>query len=1134
MRQYALLAVALCAPAAPAAETWFDAVLQARREARAKPQVAKQTTPIPDFGTGEFTVTAWVRTKGDGTILAKTPPAASWPRGGKSLFLRGGEVCFDVGFLGCVTGRTRIADGQWHHVAFTGGRPQRIYVDGRLEAKGSLDAWKDAKGSAVLVGYTSPNFPQPSALDGAIDDVRVYDGALDAGDIAALARDEECPCGAKPLAHWPFDGTGADATDGGNDARTMGKVTFATGRIGKALRVAGGARALVPCGEALSETDRLWADLARRFGDAAARQEMAWEAEDRIWGADYRRPTHAELARRYLSAARRYATVATDSAALAEHADGPAGLKRVRAVYLRARRRAVFLESLASYGLKALRGSIHDLYGDSPAGGALRKRLDAIEDRAARWGKDIPPAGELAAWREAVRQLRRDVVVTNNPAIDFDEIVFVKRFTYSANHYYTEFINSKWTPGGGLCVLNLRTGKVREIATELQGGVFERFDVSFDAQRVVFAWKPAWQEGYRIYEIGIDGRGLRQLTFPQADEERLVELYRARPHYHHGTDDMHPCYLPDGGICFISTRCQYGILCDAPDDFTTTVLYRMDSDGKNMRKLTNSSVSEASPVMMPDGRILYTRWEYLDKGAVSLKCLWAVRPDGTCSSEIYAADISLPPTFIYARPIPDAAEKYVVLGTPHCPQNGIGTVIRLNMHHNTRTREPMTYMTPYVDIQAEPGFSFREGDGPWRRDGRGRGPLFKDPYPLSEKLFLVSHKPAGPVWTDPKGYGLYLLDEKGTVHEVYRDPEISCWMPFPLKPRETPPVLSTACDPVLAARNEAVCIVSDVYRGLANVERGTIKYIRVLEQVPRPWATRRRWRGDGYDQQHACITKDTHLGLKVQYGIVPVEEDGSAHFVVPANANVSLHVLDENYLAVQKERTYVNYMPGETRACVGCHEIPTAELPDADRGVVAALRRSPSIPGPQPGEESGRRPLHYPTDVQPVFDKHCVKCHSGQTPKGELNLSGERTALFNVSYESLVPERRRRPRRDRGLLGPVIGENHPKTGNVHYLRARSVGSHASVLVAMLAPGKVRLADPEQAERAAKLAETHKAIRLTQAELLKISNWVDTNCQYYGAYWGRRNLQHRDHPNFRPTPTFATATSMTSPIPEKDR
>lgn len=716
--------------------------------------------------------------------------------------------------------------------------------------------------------------------------------------------------------------------------------------------------------------------------------------------------------------------------------------------------------------------------------------------------------------------------------LGFDQLVFVKRFTYNANHYYTEYINSAWQPGGNLCRLNLKDGTVKDLVPQLTNGVFERFDLSFDARRIVFAWKCHPQQGYRIYEIGVDGSGLRQLTFPPPDEEELIRKYRVDGNYHHGTDDMHPCYLADGGIAFISTRCQYGILCDPPDNFTTTVLYRMDADGRNMRKLSNSSVSEASPVAMPDGRLLYTRWEYVDKGAVSVKCLWTMRPDGSGSAEVYKNDISLPPTFIYGRPIPGAANKYVVLGTPHCPQNGVGTVIRLDMSKDIRTREPMTYMTPDVDIRAEPGFAFRDGDGPWRHDGNGSGRLFKDPYPLSENTFLVSHKPAGPAWHDPRAYGLYRLNDQGQVKLIYSDPAISCWQPVPLKPRPVPPVLATVVNPDLAARHEARCVVADVYHGLVNVARGSVKYIRVLEQVPRPWATRRRWGGDEYDQQHSVITKDTHLGLKVQHGVVPVEDDGSASFIVPANANIFLQVLDENYLALQTERTYVNYIPGEVRSCVGCHEKPTDPLPRNGAGG-KALRRPPSIPGPQPGEASGQRPLDYATDVQPVLNRHCVSCHGGKEPAGKLNLSPTLTSLFNVSYENLVPERRR-GHFDRGLLGPVIGENHPKTGNVEYLPAKSLGSHASVLAALLNPGKIELADPGRAERAKKLVEAHKGLKLTRAEVLKITNWIDTNAQYYGSYWGRRNLSYTNHPDFRPIPTFATARSMTSPVPEEKR
>lgn len=149
------------------------------------------------------------------------------------------------------------------------------------------------------------------------------------------------------------------------------------------------------------------------------------------------------------------------------------------------------------------------------------------------------------------------------------EIVFVKRKTLSSNHYYTEHINSKWAPGGNLCVLNLDTGTVREVVPDLSGGVINRFDVSFDAKKIVFDYKANRDAGYRIYEINVDGTGLRQLTFPMEGEAGFGAKYGGR--CQNRTDDMHPCYLPDGGIAFISTRCRFGILCDTPDTFTTTV-----------------------------------------------------------------------------------------------------------------------------------------------------------------------------------------------------------------------------------------------------------------------------------------------------------------------------------------------------------------------------------------------------------------------------------------------------------------------------------------------------------------------------------------------------------------------------------
>jgi hypothetical protein len=677
-------------------------------------------------------------------------------------------------------------------------------------------------------------------------------------------------------------------------------------------------------------------------------------------------------------------------------------------------------------------------------------------------------------------------------------------------------------------------------------GIFGRFDLSFDAKKIVFDWKADAKTGFYIYEVNVDGTGLRQITFPPKDEAALTKKYKNHKgrnwcrhatsfdSYQNATDDMQPCYLPDGGIMFISTRCHIGILCDGPDRLVTTVLYRMDKDGKKMEKLTNSAVSEASPSVMFDGRVLYTRWEYVDKGAVSVKCLWSMRPDGTSTIEVAGQEITFPDSFLHARQIPGAPNKVVFVGAPHCPQSGVGTILVADTNKNIREREAYTYITPNSDIRAEGGFHFMIG-GKWKGDRSGSaGKLYMDPYPLSETKFLASMKPAGVPWTQKDAWRLCVLDDKGNDSELFRDESISCWQPYPLKPRKTPPVLSSVFDKELAAKKLARVNVSDVYMGLTGVKRGTIKYLRINEQIPRPWRSRRFWGGDVAYQQHAVISRGAHHAPKAQWGVVPVEADGSAHFLVPADRNIFLQALDENYMEVQRQRTYINYRPGESRTCIGCHE-PYGSAPAASGKVPIAMKRKASIAGPQPGEKTGRRTLFYPVDVQPVLDKHCIKCHrkkDGKKPKGNLTLTGEPTNLFSVSYEQLT----------QGNLGRVkkkfmwyVGENYPKTGNVKSVAPKTLGSHSSLLVAVLAPGKVKLADPADAKRAAELIKKHaKKYSLTQAELIKITTWVDSNAQFYGSYWGRRNVKYKGHPNYRNNVTFEQAINTIPPLPEDKR
>lgn len=710
---------------------------------------------------------------------------------------------------------------------------------------------------------------------------------------------------------------------------------------------------------------------------------------------------------------------------------------------------------------------------------------------------------DSAAARERLRQLL--------PGVEY--LLFVRRSTFQSSHYYTDFIDGCVRFGGNLCLLSLADGSVRELVPELSHGIFGRCDLSYDGRRVVFGWKERIGVGFRIWEVGIDGTGLRQLTFPPADEAARIAKYRLADGtaYLHHTDDIHPCYLPDGGICFASTRCEYGILCDGADRLTTTVLYRMDGDGSRIEKLSNNSVSESAPSVMHDGRILYTRWEYVDNGAVTNKGLWAMRPDGTGSEEICGMSIAFPPVFNVGRAVPGKPGLFMAIGAPHMPV-GVGTVLLIDARLDRRTGEGVRYLTPEVDAQHQWGWDHLPG-GATRplppelqagRDGRGnasRGPLYMDPFPLSEQYLLAAFNPRS-AWNSENAYGLYLLQRDGGKQLVYRDEEFSCWMPQPVRPRPLAAVSQGAIETDLAAQGRARLIVTDVYRGLEGVPRGTIKYLRINEHVPRPWAARRCWDGDVYDQQHSVISRDTHLGLKIQHGIVPVEPDGSAHFLVDADKNIFLQALDENFMEVQRERTFVNYRPGEVRGCVGCHERPFELNPTAETELPLALAREPSVPGPQPGELCGARPLAYEVDVQPVWDRHCVSCHGSEKREADLDLSGTPTALFNRSYENILARR----------LIPVIGENHPKAGNNHYLPPYSLGTHASQLLKYL-------------------GTDHYEVALTLDERVRVTTWIDSNGQYHGSYYGRKNLRFADHPEFRPILSFEQSRANTSPLIE---
>lgn len=734
--------------------------------------------------------------------------------------------------------------------------------------------------------------------------------------------------------------------------------------------------------------------------------------------------------------------------------------------------------------------------------------------------------------------------------LGFDEIVFIKRKPYSSDHYYTDINNGtsgdRFLPDNGIYIYNLRTRQERPVVTaaELPGGkgFIGYLSLSFDARKILFDFRQDPAAGFRIWEVQTDGTGLRQVSFPAEDEADKAERWHRSWH----TDDIHPCYLPDGGIMFSSTRSEHTVLCGGSSHLVAPTLHRMQADGSQIQQLTRSPVSEFCPVVLDDGRIMYHRWEYIDKGARVAKTIWTMNPDGTRPLGLYGVADDSTTVYMYPRPLPGSSHRLVCVGTCHFPQGGcVGAIMLVDFGRGVRFRGPdphqpeyvhldprysVANLTPHVFVErrTEPGWHFLNAQGQYVHDRNGQqGHLYTHPFPVSDREFLVSYKvQAEDHYKDvANAYALYLIDLEGRQRFVHADAQLSCWHPQPLVPRDVPPVVPSLREAEPAAGDQAVCFVTDIAQGMDGVAAGEVKWLRINEALPRYWSTGRRW-----NPSLSSSSWKAALWPRVQWGVVPVEADGSAHFFVPANRAIFLQALDENFRELQRERTYVNYAAGEVRSCTGCHGQSNRTPALTTGGTPLALLRAPSVPQPQPcdlveqgGDGLAGQVIHYPTDIQPMFDAKCVSCHGADEPAGGLRLTGEVTQFYNTSYEELARKQ---------LAGPILPEftsflwgdrgNH----NGGYLPPRHLGCPTSPMMALLTDA----AHPQNAK------EDHSQL-LTPRELMVLSRWVDSNYQFYGSYFGRQHPQWLspdpanpayDPADFRRKATFEEATGFLAP------
>ncbi|MBI4603970.1 MAG: hypothetical protein HY721_18600 [Planctomycetes bacterium] len=641
-----------------------------------------------------------------------------------------------------------------------------------------------------------------------------------------------------------------------------------------------------------------------------------------------------------------------------------------------------------------------------------------------------------ARWRRAydlyLQAFRlEDRVALANPLLRGLKLVFVKRATYDTSHIYTTHFDGSHRFGGGLYVLEepRPDAAPRRIASELEGGIFRDPDVSWDGERVVFSYKPPdAAEPYRIYEVRADGTGLRRLT----DTEH---------------DDVDPVYLPDRRIGFISTRARRVVLCH--NAFTVSVLHSMAPDGSDVRCLSANTVNEFTPSVAADGSLLYTRWEYVDKNVGNNQSLWRARPDGTFATHVAGAHWG-PITFWEPRQVPGSRLVVCTLA-PHMPI-AAGPIALVDPLDACRSPAAFTSLTP----ELPPPHHFA-----WHRTDVG---YYMNPWPLSEDWFIVSYA-YGPDPREPRGYGLYLLDRTGHRYLLHRDPETSSFEAMPAVPRPRPPALAAAT----GGGGEGAFVVLDVYAGLHGVERGEVKSLRVVEEVPKPVSADCQ----GHGLQHPAVSRDGNFAVKVLLGEVPVEADGSASFRAPAAKALYFAALDADGLEIQRMRSFVHLEAGQTVTCAGCHEDRRTAPPNA---AALALKRPPSRIEPPPG---GAHAPDFRRDVQPVLDRHCGRCHSGDRTDGGIDLSGDATNLFNVAYDTLTS-------------GWVSYVNIYSSATLALRPPRYYGSHASKLVKVLR------------------GEHRRHVEVPPDALRSIATWIDLNAPYYGTYqFSRRGTGGRE-------------------------
>ncbi|MCE5218272.1 discoidin domain-containing protein [bacterium] len=665
---------------------------------------------------------------------------------------------------------------------------------------------------------------------------------------------------------------------------------------------------------------------------------------------------------------------------------------------------------------------------------ALTARLQELETAAQSLDRQGKASSESQrdlyySAREVLRQ-----VAFSNPLLTFRDLLFVKREPGVLAHMCDQYFGSLQRPGGGLFALEDAFGEPRlrdVIGDALPPGNFLTPSLSPEGRTVLFAYAQGEANRklsftrearfrFHLFRVNLDGTDLRQLT--------------EGPY-----DDLHPCWLPDGDLVFMSTRRGGETRCSGRPVPTYT-LHRMRADGSGLQRLSDHETHEWLPAVGHDGSILYTRWDYVDRHTNLSHSLWQCRPDGSGAMAIYGQynHERKPWGLWHVRPVPDSPRLMAVAGAHH--GYAYGSLALLNPLLGFDGSAPLERLTPEVAFPEAEGYP---------------SSAYTTPWPLSDDFWLTSYSPR---WSTQSAahsvtLGVYLQDRFGNRELIYRDPTISIESAAPV---QTSPTGFRYPAPRDDQPSWGRMMLLNVYDSVAALPAVRVKWLRLVQILPKTT----------YAADDPKMSVARQISARAVIGTVPVEEDGSANFVAPARVPLYFQALDEKGMAVQTMRSLAYLQPGEVRSCIGCHE-PRQTAP-ANRRAQATLREpSQPVAGPE-----GTRPFSYQRLVQPVLDRHCVTCHQPGGSGQKLPLTGDFASdkdPFTRSYRSLA-QKKYVPWFDSVNGGEWIPETTPG----------QFGARSSGLVRMLLTG-------------------HHDVKLPPEDLQRLCLWIDLNVPFYGCY-----------------------------------